>query len=270
VWTDTAAFADVVLPATTFLEHDDLSVGYGAGVVSRLRAAIDPIGDSRPNYAVFAELGRRLGFDGFDRTAEQIIDTVTASSAHAELLRRQLEESGVAQSDPIPFVDEFPRTHDRKVHLCPPELDIEAAPIGGLYAYQPDPKTAGYPLSMISPAVSRTDTSVMGELERAPATVTIHPHDAAERGIENAMAVRIFNDLGEVHCYARVSDDVRVGVVDLPKGLWSHRTINGATSTSLCPDTLSDLGGGATFNDARVQVTQLAGHDVSGPGPGYG
>ena len=72
--------------------------------------------------------------------------------------------------------------------------------------------------------------------------------------------MRIFNDLGEVHCEASVTPEVRSGTISLPKGLWARSTFNGATGTALVPDTLSDLGGGACFNDARVEIALLARH----------
>ena len=85
----------------------------------------------------------------------------------------------------------------------------------------------------------------------------MHPDDAAARGLEDQDAVRVFNDLGEVHCAVRVLPTIRPGTVSLPKGLWRRSLRNGATGTSLVPDTLSDIGGGACFNDARVEVASL-------------
>jgi anaerobic selenocysteine-containing dehydrogenase len=86
----------------------------------------------------------------------------------------------------------------------------------------------------------------------------MHPDDAAARGLADKDMVRIFNDLGEVHCELSVHSGIRPGTVGLPKGLWRRSTRNGFTATALAPDTLSDLGGGACFNDARVQVASLA------------
>lgn len=74
------------------------------------------------------------------------------------------------------------------------------------------------------------------------------------RGIDDGEIIRVFNAEGDVQCRATVSRSVRPGTVALPKGLWRRHTLNGLTSTSLVPDTLTDLGGGACFNDARVQV----------------
>ena len=86
----------------------------------------------------------------------------------------------------------------------------------------------------------------------------MHPDDAAARGLADTDLVRVFNDLGEVHCTLAVARVVRPGTVSLPKGLWRRSTRNGFTGTALVPDTLTDLGGGACFNDARVQVASLA------------
>ena len=86
----------------------------------------------------------------------------------------------------------------------------------------------------------------------------MHPDDAATRGLADNDLVRIFNELGEVHCTLSIVPSIRPGTVALPKGLWRRSTRNGVTGTALVPDTLSDIGGGACFNDARVQVTSLA------------
>lgn len=74
------------------------------------------------------------------------------------------------------------------------------------------------------------------------------------RGIADGDGVRMFNDSGEVRCAAKINSDVRPGVVVMPKGLWARHTHNGQTTNALVPDTLSDVGGGACFNDSRVQI----------------
>jgi len=84
------------------------------------------------------------------------------------------------------------------------------------------------------------------------------PQDAAARGLADGDGVRVFNDLGEVHCTLAVVPTIRTGTVSLPKGLWRRSTRNGLTGTALVPDTLTDIGEGACFNDARVQVASLA------------
>ena len=85
----------------------------------------------------------------------------------------------------------------------------------------------------------------------------LHPDDAAERGIAENDDVRVWNEWGEVTCRAQVGVWTRKGTAVLPKGLWRRHTGNGFTANALAPDTLTDLGGGACFNDARVQVARV-------------
>lgn len=257
VWTDTARLADLVLPATAFFEHDEMSYGYGSMILNRASAVAEPAGEARPNYEVFADLCRRLGLarPGEPETAAELS---RALLQRAPRLLRDAERDGCAFPDagwtPVQFVDVFPMTPDRKIHLVPEDLDREAP--AGLYAFQDDPATEAFPLALISPATNRTISSTLGGLYKDLAALEIHPADAEARGIETGDEVRIWNDLGEVRVPARVSADLRPGVVFLPKGLWSQNTLSGTTSNAVSPDTLTDLGGGACFNDARVQVAK--------------
>jgi anaerobic selenocysteine-containing dehydrogenase len=157
---------------------------------------------------------------------------------------------------PIQFVDVFPRTADRKVQLFP--ADLEASAPMGLYRFQPDPATERFPLTLISPASERTISSTLGELPRTDVKLLMHPDDARARGLEEGDLVRLFNELGEVHCPLTVAPTIRPGTVSLPKGIWRRSTRNQSCGTALVPDTLTDIGAGACFNDARVQVASLA------------
>lgn len=260
VHTDTATWADVLLPATTFLEHHDLTRGYGATVLNRIRPAIPPVGQARPNYAVFADLLERTGLAHEDDITDPdaLAEAVLASASLEPEHRSALLERGTLDA-PTPgalFRDRFARTADAKIHLCPPDLDAECQAQTGepLYTYKADPGTERHPLALISPATSKLINSTMGQLFPGPARVRMHPADAHARGIHDGTAVRVFNDLGTVECDVEVSDAVRPGVVSLDKGLWQRHTRNGNTSNALCPTTLTDLGRGATFNDARVDV----------------
>jgi anaerobic selenocysteine-containing dehydrogenase len=263
VMTDTACFADVVLPAATFLERTELSRGYGAFVLQEARPAAEPAGEARPNHEVFAELCRRTGVarPGDPETAEQIADAILESSPRSEELRRGLRESGVAFLEhgaaPVAFVDVFPATSDGRIHLVPEDLDREAP--RGLYGYAPEGPAGPYPLALISPASDRTISSTLGDLHRRHVPVELHPSDAAERGIAQGDPVRVFNDFGEVRCRARISAGLRPGVAALPKGLWRHNTESGTTASALAPDSLTDLGAGACFNDARVEIERRSG-----------
>ena len=159
---------------------------------------------------------------------------------------------------PVQFVDVFPLTPDRKVDLFPEALHAGAP--AGLYGFQPDPGTERFPLALISPASEKTISSTLGELRQRAAVLQMHPADAQARGLATDDPVRVFNDLGEVQCPVALNKDIRPGTVSLPKGLWRKSTYNGSTSNALVPDTLTDLGGGACFNDARVQVALLGRH----------
>ena len=261
VMTDTALYADVVLPATTFLERTEISRGYGAMLTQRMTAVIPPVGESRSNHEVFAQLCRRAGLalPGDPETADEIGDAILRAAPRGDAIKAALDEGRPAFPEhgpaPIQFVDVFPRTSDGRVHLFPEELDREATK--GLYVYQEDPATPTFPLAMISPNTDRTVSSSLGELFKGQEPIEMNPADAAGRGIKTGDTVRAWNDLGEVRCLARVSGSVRPGVVQLSKGLWSHNTLNGATSNALSPETLTDLGAGACFNDARVQVERI-------------
>jgi anaerobic selenocysteine-containing dehydrogenase len=258
VRTDTVPYADVVLPATTFLEHYDINRSYGGHAMQLVKPVIEPVGESRPNADVFSELEVRLG----------LTDGSTEDEAEALLrVARRLPggsgeivlADGVAMPPtgprPVQFVDAHPLTGDRKVHLFPADLPTLAP--GGLYSYQPDPGGGEHPLALISPASEKTISSTLGELRTRPAAIVMHPGDATARGLADGDAVRVYNALGEVHCLVEISDAIREGTVSLAKGLWRRSTFNQATATALAPATLTDLGGGACFNDARVEVARI-------------
>jgi anaerobic selenocysteine-containing dehydrogenase len=162
----------------------------------------------------------------------------------------------------VQFVDVFPQTPDRRIDLFPQALAAEAAE--GLYTFRPEPADERHPLALISPASSKSISSTLGELRTAPAALHMHPQDAEQRGIEQDDTVRIFNDLGDVHCPVTLDPDVLPGTVSLSKGVWRQHTLNGSTANALVPDTLTDIAGGACFNDARVQVAKIVAATVAG------
>lgn len=205
---------------------------------------------------MFGELLQRVGLwqDG-DPTGEleEMLDVLARLPGP---IGGDLRERGVATPPfggrPIQFHDVWPLTPDRTVHLFSDALDAEAP--AGLYGYQPDPATAEFPLALITPASERTISSTLAELPRPEVRLLMHPADAAARGLAEGDSARVFNALGDVRCPVAVGGWIRPGTVSLPKGLWQKHTANGFTANALCPDTLTDLGGGACFNDARVQV----------------
>jgi len=248
-----------VLPATTFLEHYDIAKSYGPITLQLVRPVIEPVGEARTNADVFSELAERLGVGRAEDETETLmrITPRMKNGVGAEVIER-----GVATPPygglPIQFVDVFPLTPDRKVNLFPESIAGDAP--AGLYGYQPDPATERFPLALISPASEKTISSTLGELRDRAALLHIHPDDAVARGIEPNDPVRVFNSLGELQCPAHVTADVCPGTVAFSKGVWRKSTFNGSTANALVPDSLTDLGAGACFNDARVQVALLGRH----------
>jgi anaerobic selenocysteine-containing dehydrogenase len=260
VMTDTAALADVVLPATAFVEHRDVRRGYGTMRLYDSPAVARPPGDARSNNQLFGALIDRMGLarPGDPSTDDELVDAIFAASEHGGALRASIAEHGVASvpgpsAAPIAFVDVFP---DRKIQLVPRDLDAQA--IGGLYVYKPDPGTSSYPLALISPALSTQISSTFGQLRTREAELLISKADAGARGIADGAEVRVWNDLGDVRCVATISAEIRPGVVVLAKGLWRKHSRNGYTAAALVPETVADLGGQACFNDARVEVAATA------------
>jgi anaerobic selenocysteine-containing dehydrogenase len=260
VMTDTALYADVLLPATTFLEGYDFAKGYGPISLDLAKPVIDAVGEARTNADVFGELCTRLGLLSDDEPTGELDLMVHMLDRLPDPISADLRAGGLPAPPcgvaPVQFVDVFPNTPDRKVDLFPAALD-PGTPLG-LYRFQPDPRTDRYPLALISPASERTISSTLGELPRPDVKLVMHPDDADARGLADNDLVRVFNELGEVHCGLAVAPSIRPGTVSLPKGVWRRSTRNNTTGTALVPDTLTDLGGGACFNDARVQVSSLA------------
>ena len=268
VMTDTARWADVVLPATTFLEHYDIAKSYGLVNLQLVQPTIEPVGDSRPNGEVFAELAGRLGLEISASLTTDPEALIHVTDTMPKSIRESLLNNGIATPPvpecPIQFGDVFPRTPDGKVDLFPTTLD-ESAPTG-LYTFQGDGPDQTYPLVLLSPASEKTVTSTLGELRTRVAALQIHPYDASARDLGPGDVARVFNDLGEIHCPVRLNADMKPGTVGLPKGLWQKSTMNGSTVNALVPDSPTDLGGGACFNDARVEVTRIVTATLGGGG----
>jgi anaerobic selenocysteine-containing dehydrogenase len=256
VMTDTARYADVLLPATTFLEAYDLARGYGPISLRLGKPVVEAVGEARSNAEVFGELSARLELQADDDPKGELEEMLDVLGRLPQSIAQDLRDHGFASPPfdgrPIQFKDVWPLTPDRKANLFPDHLDAEAP--AGLYGYQPDPATPQFPLALISPASERSVTSTLAELPRPEIRLLMNPEDANARGLREGDGVRVFNKLGEVRCNVAVGAWIRPGTVVLPKGLWRKHTANGYTANALAPDTLTDLGGGACFNDARVQV----------------
>jgi len=256
VLTDTARFADIVLPATTVFEHHDLHKSYGHYYLQYSKPVIAPVGESLSNRELFTRLAQAMGFsepalsasdaellavalDGQGEGFEGVGDITREKLAHVRFgTGREL----------IQCVTDGPTTPSGKIELSPASL--------GVPIFQP--MESGFPLTLLSPATNKTINSIFGELNARRAALVMHPQDAAQRGLGDGDLVRVYNDLGELHVPLDISEDVRPGVVTVPKGLWRSATVNGSTATALAPDHLTDIGEGACFNDARVEVARLS------------
>ena len=225
-----------------------------------MQPVIDAVGEARPNHDVFRELGLRLGHDDVGDDLGEAGALLEAASRLPQGASQAVLEGAPppapGSGHPIQFVDVMPKTADRRIHLYPATLESRH----GLYQFQPDPATVEYPLALISPASAHTISSTLGELRPGIARLKMHPEDAHPRKIGEGDSVRVYNDLGSVECEVDVTPEIRPGTVALAKGLWAKSTFNGSTSNALVPDSLTDIAGGACFNDARVQVEILGRH----------
>ena len=255
VLTDTAALADIVLPAVTFLEQKEIKKAYGSYALQYLEPAIAPLGEAKPNEEVFAMLGRAMGWDdpAFHEDTEAYLRRAVASVEGIKNLNfEKLAKEKIAFFDfpdqaPIQFVTAFPWTSDGKVHLAPSVLGENPF----VYLENED---QNFPLTLISPANGKLISSSFGEFNLPELFLTMHPTDARQRTLKSGDTVRVFNQYGEVHCRVKLSELVCPGVVSMPKGAWRKASQNGQTATALAPDTASFVGNGACFNDARVEV----------------
>jgi anaerobic selenocysteine-containing dehydrogenase len=272
VMTDTALYADILLPATTMLEHRDIRVGYGAYTVGASHRVVPPAGEARSNVETFAALGRAMGWkDPIFKLDDDSAFEAVAGHVHRagkpvdpEILARGGNQGyDFPGPNPVQFDTVHPRTPDGKIHLAPECLGPEP------YRYVPpgteDPDdvslngrgadaAADGPLTLITPATSELLNSTFGESSIDELTATVHPDEAASRDLSAGSTVRVHNRLGEVHCQLRIDPRVRPGVVVIPKGAWRRSSQNTYTSTVLCPAHVNRVAGGACYNDARVEV----------------
>ena len=258
VMTDTARFADVLLPATTFLEQRELSTSYGTYALLLAEPVIPPQGEARSNVEVFAGLLERLGYPagpvGDELLAAAVAGVGGPLAGDTGCRLRELRRDGILRFDfpgerPVQFASVFPNTPGRRARLWPEELGEDP------YRVLDDPGGPGAPLALISPSSDRTICSTLGEFNLSQVQVELHPEDAAARGLREGQRVRVHNALGELFVPLGLNAGLRRGVAAIPKGQWTRFSSNGAVATALVPDALSGPSGGACFNDARVEVS---------------
>jgi anaerobic selenocysteine-containing dehydrogenase len=260
VMTDSAAYADVVLPACSHFEHAELYPAYGQHFLQRAEAVIPPVGEALPNTEMFRRLAARFGFNDsvFRATDAELMDEALAlddGRLHglrpSQLPTDQVLSMTFDGEDAMLFKTTFPRTPSGKIEL-------QSAYLERLYG-QPlptfRPVESPYPLALLSPSSDQRITSTFGGLSYSDEVwLDIHPQDAAARQIADGTLVRVWNDLGEVLLQARLTDAVRPGVVSSAKGAWFRTSSNGQTVSALAPGHTADLSEGACYNDARVEV----------------
>ncbi len=259
--TDTADYADYILPATTQLEHWDIHTSYGHTDVLLNRPAVAPLGQARPNSAVFRELAARMGFD---EPCFADDDQAMCRQAFGDRVDYQrLLEQGFAtlQIPDAPFADGAFPTPSGKCEFFSARLARQG--LDGLPDHLPNHELAGssarYPLAMISPPARNFLNSTfpnvrsLRDIEGEP-LLEIHQSDAAARGIASGGVVRVFNDRGEYRCKAQVSDRARPGVVNGLGIWWRKLGLDGTNVNQLTSQKLTDLGRGPVFYDCLVEV----------------
>lgn len=242
VMTDTAAYADVVLPATSHFEIDDVVGSYGSYTAQRNSKVIDRVGESRSNGEVAEALAVALGFDReeFDASAEAIETLVGESLCTGSVVVREAGST-------IQFRDVFPSFDDGRMRLWRDDHELS----GPRFVELVDER---HPLTLITPATTFTINSMFADTAPPPAVVKVSPADARARGIEDGALVTVFNDRASIALAANVDATMREGVCSIPKGLWRRHVTGGLTANAFAPDTFTDLSDGACFNDARVEI----------------
>lgn len=265
--TDTAQYADIVLPAASQIESDDVVLPWGHLWIGWNEAAIDPPGEACSNTELFRRLGRAMGytepslFDDDDillRTALPTID-------HDEL-RRVGWVRAPYPDDGRPFGDGRFDTPSGRVHLASDQLERMGQPRVPVFV-APDEGPSGdpalvarYPLQLLTPKhhtrflnSGYSDLPKHGPAEGGP-FVELVADDAAERGLVDGALARVWNDRASVTVPVRITERLRSGVVAIPFGWWSRHHPDGRIANSLTNDTLTEWGGGVAYSDTLVQV----------------
>jgi anaerobic selenocysteine-containing dehydrogenase len=269
--TDTARYADLLLPGTMQTEHAELLIAYGHLYVSWNEPAVAPPGECLSTTELFRRLARTMGMsdpalhDSDEDIARQVLDSGHPSLTGITL--EALKDRGWMRLHLprpfVPFAEGFP-TPSGKIELVSERMASAGLdPVAGYTAsyetaQRDTPLAAAYPLALLTPAdhhfLNSIFANVPDQLRRSGApTVIIHPADASSRGIAEGAAVRVFNARGAFVAAAAISERVRRGVIASPKGRWPGLA-GGANVNATVDERDSDMGGGAVFHDNRVQV----------------
>ena len=274
--TDTTDYADIVLPATTQLEHYDVHKSYGHLYVLANTPAIAPLGEAKPNSEVFRLLAARMGFseDCFRDTDEDLCRQALASAnprmqgIEWSALKAQGWQRLNVPARFAPFAEgKFP-TPSGKCEFF--SETAQAMGLDPLPAYTPPRESAlsapqlatKYPLAFISPPARNFLNSSFANLafalkEAGEPYLDVHASDAAPRRIGEGDAVRIYNARGAFVAKARVSDRVRAGVVAAPSVWWKKLSPDGRNANEVTSQAIADMGGAATYYDCLVQIERV-------------
>jgi anaerobic selenocysteine-containing dehydrogenase len=263
--TDTADFADIVLPVTTFLEHTDLYLAYGHYYLQLARPALPVPGETKPNTEVFRRLAALMGFNEpcFQDTDDDMIRTLL-DSRHPFIDGITLEQLDAEHSvrlkvgEPfLPFANGGFGTPSGKCEFRAETLDYTPP----VESRRGDPAlTSRFPLEMISPKNDDSMNSTFGNRADADLQTSIlklHPEDASPREISSGDNVRVFNDRGECLLRAEVSETIVRGVVSTPSMRWPKLAADGNSVNMLTSQRLTDKGGGPTFYSCLVEVERV-------------
>ena len=266
--TDTADYADIILPATTQLEHLDVVKPYGHYHLVANNPAIAPLGESKPNTEIFRLLAKAMHFTDacFDESDEQLAQSAVAGWNFDEVRAKGWTRVGPPVGT-ARFANGGFDTPSGKVEFLAPSasaLGVDVLP--DYIAPSEDTRSAlarRFPLAMISPPARHFLNSSFVNVQSLRVTegepwLDLHPADAAARGIVDGSYVRVFNDRGSLELRARVTDRARRGLVVALSVWWKklardHKNANELTSS----DTLTDLGRAPTFYDCLVEVAAL-------------
>lgn len=262
--TDTAKYADIVLPAAVYLETDDLFRAYGAYWMQWGQKAVEPAGEARSNFDVAQALARRMGL------ADRIFGLAPQDAAK-ELLKGATGPAGNADQTklfagvPINIAHEFRgqafATPSGKLEFYSEQLAKQG--LSPVPDWQPDPveaeEAARWPLRLLTaPGYFQAHTAFSGVgflrgREGKPFCV-LHPEDAKKRGLNDGDQVRVFNDRGEIGLMLKVADEVQPGVLLVPGQRPTGEAVSG-TINMLCSDRYTDMGEGATYQSTWLDVS---------------
>ena len=264
--TETMALCDVVLPAATHFEQDDIYGAYGHHWLQRAEAVIPPVGEALPNTEIFRRLAARFGFDDdcFKASDKMLMDEAIDAN-HPALKGRRPSEISTREALRMTTADgralalyatHKPATPTSKVELVSDVLAERWGPDARVPRFRP--RDTRFPLMLISPASdARVSSTLLGSGGTAAEVppLLMNPADAAARKLAGVARVRVWNDLGEVVLPLLVTDAVPPGVVASEKGAWIATSSNGQTISALVSTTLrADLAKGACYNDVGVEV----------------